>query len=101
MFAMLMTLATGFIFHLALECGYLPSIHAGFASATEQSAIQRRVDVIVVISLEHEIRSKTAELCGEKNQQRRDELNDDISKLQREYFEVEKRWYNVPSCDKL
>lgn len=101
MFASLVGLALTFAAHVLLACGWLTIVYPGFASASETQAIQRRVDVIATLSLEHEMRSKTAELCGEKDQRRRDELNDDISKLQREYREVTTQWYQVPRCDQL
>lgn len=100
-FAALIALSVAVALHIAIACGYLPSVSSGFALASEQRFIQRRVDVIATLSLEHEIRSKTAELCRERLEGRRTELNDDISKLQREYLEIEKKWYAVPGCDRL
>lgn len=100
-FLAIIGLMTGLSLHVAIADGYLPSVSSGFALESDQKKIQRRVDVIATLSIEHEIRSKTFELCIEKASQRRDELNYDISKLQREYREIAGEWYQVPSCDKL
>lgn len=86
---------------IALSYGWVSSVHPGFALATDTQAIQRRVDVIATLSLEHEIRNKASELCVEKSPDRRRELNDDIAKLQREYHEIAAQWYNIPRCDQL
>lgn len=99
-FAAILAMAASLSLHIAISCGYIPG-QSGFALASDQKSVQRRVDVIVTISLEHEIRAKTAELCHEKDPSRRSDLNDDIAKLQKEYYEVERQWYNVPGCDKL
>lgn len=87
--------------HIMLACGYLPALSSGFALEADEKAIQRRIDVIATLSIEHEIRSKTGELCQERDPNRRADLNNDISKLQWEYKEVAGDWYQVPSCDKL
>jgi hypothetical protein len=87
--------------HIALACGWVPSIYSGFALSQDTKAIQQRVDVIATLALEREIRSRTLELCHEKDQERRNELNGDISKLQHEYHDIAQQWYAVPECDKL
>lgn len=100
-FAAIMVLATSFTAHVALECGWVPSVFSGFASASDQQAIQRRIDVIASLSLEHEMRDKALQLCSERDQQKRNELNDEISKLQREYYDISHNWYTIPRCDQL
>lgn len=87
--------------HIALACGLLPSLYSGFALASDQRNVQQRVDVIATLSLEHEIRDRTFQLCHEKDQQKRNILNDEIDKLQREYYDIEKSWYRVPECGLL
>ena len=91
----------GLSVHIALACGWLPSIYAGFALASETKSIQQRVDVIATLALEREMRSKALELCQEKDQSRRNEINGDLAKLQHEYHDIAQQWYNIPSCDKL
>jgi|HubBroStandDraft_2_1064218.scaffolds.fasta_scaffold06416_4 hypothetical protein len=100
-FASLVGLMSAFSLHLALECGWLPAIYPGYALSSDTQAIQRRVDVIATLSLEHEIRAKALELCQEKNRDRRNELNDDIAKLEREYREIARTGYPIPNCDQL
>lgn len=100
-FGSVIGLAASMALHIALACGYLPGLSSGFALEANQKAIQRRIDVIATLSIEHEIRSKTSELCQERDSGRRAELNNDISKLQWEYKEVAGDWYQVPPCDRL
>lgn len=100
-FSALVLIGSGLSLHVAIADGYLPNISSGFALESEQKQMQKRVDVIATLSLEHEIRSKTLELCTERAPDRREDLNYDISKLQREYREVTGEWYQVPNCDKL
>lgn len=97
----LIGVGSGLCLHIALACGWLPSFYSGFALASETQSIQRRVDVIATLALEREMRTKMLELCREKEQARRNELNDDISKLQREYHDIAQQWYAIPGCDKL
>ena len=92
---------SGLSLHIALACGWIPSLYPGFALASDTKSIQRRVDVIATLSLEHEMRAKALELCNEKSQQRRSEINDDISKLQKEYHDISQIWYQIPRCDQL
>ncbi len=101
MFGSIVANAAALTLHILLACGYLPGISPGFALEADQKAIQKRIDVIATLSIEHEIRSKTLELCTEHDSGRRAELNSDIGKLQWEYKEVAGDWYAVPSCDRL
>lgn len=101
MFVGLTSTFLGLSVHIALACGWLPSIYAGFALASETKSIQQRVDVIATLALEREMRSKALELCQEKDQSRRNEINGDLAKLQHEYHDIAQQWYNIPSCDKL
>jgi hypothetical protein len=100
-FAALIGLSTTLALHIALACGWMPAIWPGFALASDTQAIQRRVDVIATLAIEHEIRIKATELCSEKDQMRRNEINDDIAKLQREYHDIASNWYNIPPCAQL
>lgn len=100
-FGSIVSLAGSFALHIALACGWIPTVYPGFASAVETQGLQSRLDLIATLNLEHEIRSKTAELCNEKNRDRRIEINDEIAKLQREYLEIAKHWYPSPRCDQL
>lgn len=92
---------SGLALHISLAQGVFPSVFPGYALETETRDIQRRVGVIATLSLEHEMREKMAELCHEKDSYRRSELNDDLSKLQREYWDVNRAFYNVPGCTQL
>jgi FtsZ-binding cell division protein ZapB len=92
---------TVILLHIVLACGLLPTVYPGFALASEEKDVQKRIDVIASLSLEHEIRDKTFQLCHEQDQRKRDALNDELSKLQREYYDISKNWYNVPSCGLL
>lgn len=100
-FASLVALAGSLTLHILLACGWIPSIYPGFALASDTKAIQQRVDVIATLALEREMRTKAAELCSEKDPNRRTELNDDIAKLQREYHDIAQNWYTIPRCDQL
>lgn len=100
-FASLSALAVSLTVHILLACGWVSSIYPGFALASDTKAIQQRVDVIATLALEREMRAKATELCTEKSPQRRSELNDDISKLQREYHDIAETWYAIPRCDQL
>jgi hypothetical protein len=97
----LVGLFAGLTAHIALACGWMPSVYSGFALSQDTKAIQQRVDVIATLALEREIRSKVLELCQERNQERRNELNGDLARLQHEYHDIAQQWYNVPGCDKL
>lgn len=101
MFAALVGAYAALAMHIALACGLLPSIYSGFALASDQRSVQQRVDVIATLSLEHEIRDKTYQLCHETDQPKRNQINDEIAKLQREYYDIEKIWYNAPACGLL
>lgn len=100
-FAAMVVLGTSLTMHIAIACGYLPAISSGFALKSDQTNIQRRIDVIATLSIEHEIRGKTGELCREKDMGRRWYLNDDVGKLQKEYKDILGYWYPTPGCDKL
>lgn len=100
-FAGIIGLALSLGIHIALACGYIPMFFAGFASSQDTKNIQTRVDVIASISLEREMRFKAGELCLTKDPKVKQILEDDISKLQREYYDIEKRYYPIPSCRDL
>ena len=99
-FSGMISLVIALTAHIALACGWVP-YYPGFALASETQSIQRRVDVIATLALEREMRSKALELCTEKDHERRNELNDDLTRLQREYREITQQWYAIPGCDKL
>lgn len=100
-FMSIVGLGSGLMLHVALACGYLPAVSPGFASTSDTKAIQRRVDLIAILSIEHEIRWKTGELCKTTDYRQREDLNAEVSRLQRDYRDILGVWYNVPSCDKL
>lgn len=100
-FASIVGLSASLSMHIAIACGYLPSVSSGFALESDQKATARRIDLIATLSIQGEIRAKTLELCHERSQDKRAELNRDIDKLQYEYKEVAGEWYVVPACDKL
>lgn len=100
-FASLIALTSSLTLHILLSCGWIPSVYSGFSLASDTKAIQQRLDVIATLALEREMRSKTSDLCTEKDQRRRNELNDDLAKLQREYHDIAQTWYTVPRCDQL
>lgn len=100
-FVALIGLSASFTLHILLACGWISSVYPGFALASDTRAIQQRIDVIATLALEREMRAKATELCSERNPQRRSELNDDISKLQREYHDIAQNWYTIPRCDQL
>lgn len=100
------TLLTGiwalFSMHVSLAAGWLPQLSPGYAYATDTEMIKSRLDAILVFNLEREMRVKAHELCKEREEPRRNELNDDISKLQREYYGVaNNQYYVIPRCDLL
>lgn len=97
----LIALASGFSLHIALACGYLQVLFPGFASAADTQKIQQRLDVVAGINLEREMRYKEQQLCATKDERIRGIMNDDIAKLQREYFDIAKHYYVIPGCDQL
>jgi hypothetical protein len=100
-FVSLVSVAAGLVLHISLAAGVFPSVFSGYASRDEQQSVQRRLDVIATLNLEHEMRDKAALLCSEHDQGRRLSINDDIAKLQREYWEVNRQYYQIPSCEQL
>lgn len=100
-FATLVSLGASLLLHIALACGMLPAIYPGFALESETKNITQKLDLLTTIGLEREMRAKMLELCKERSQDRRNEINEDISRLQREYWAIEKQWYQVPRCDQL
>ena len=101
MFAALLGAYAAIFVHIALACGLIPSVYSGFALSSDQKSVQKRVDVIASLSIQHEIRDRTYQLCNEKDPQRRKTLNDDIDHLQREFYDIEHQWYRVPECGLL
>lgn len=100
-FTVLVSLSASLALHIALSCGWLPSVYPGFALASETQSIEQKLDLLTTIGLEREMRAKMQELCHETNQEHRSELNDDIARLQREYWTLMKQWYQIPRCDQL
>lgn len=100
-FTLIVSLGASLLLHVALACGMLPGIYPGFALESETRSITDKLDLLTTIGLEREMRAKMLELCKEHNQDRRNEINEDISRLQREYWSIEKQWYQVPRCDQL
>lgn len=100
-FAALISLGSSLLLHIALACGMLPSVYPGFALESETKTITEKLDLLTTIGLEREMRAKMLELCKEPNHDRRAEINEDIARLQREYWSIEKQWYQVPRCDQL
>lgn len=100
-FASLVSLSVTMCAHIAIACGYLPSVSSGFALEADQKQLSHRIDIIATVSIEHEIRDKAWKLCRENDHDRRFELNDDINRLQREYKSITGDWYTVPACDRL
>jgi hypothetical protein len=100
-FTSIIGLATALTVHILLACGFLPSVYPGFALTADTQQIQKRVDVIATLSLEHEIRSKASDLCKEKDPSKRSSLNDDIAKLEKEYYDIARNWYPIPNCEQL
>lgn len=101
MFTLLVSLSASLGMHIALACGFIPALYPGFALATETQSIEKKLDLLTTIGLEREMRAKMQELCHEHQQDRRNELNDDLARLQREYWMVTKEWYQIPRCDQL
>lgn len=100
-FATLIGLVTSFTVHIVLACGLIPSVYPGFALATETQSIEKKLDLLTTIGLEREMRAKMQELCKESDHDRRNEINDDLARLQREYWTLTKQWYQIPRCDQL
>lgn len=100
-FGALIGLGGGLTLHIALACGLLPSIYPGFALASETQTIEKKLDLLTTIGLEREMRAKMQELCRENDHDRRNEINDDLARLQREYWSLTRQWYQIPRCDQL
>ncbi len=100
-FAGLVTIGVGLALHISLAAGAFPQVFSGYALESETQSIIRKLNVIATLDLEHEMRGKAAELCMEHDAGRRAELNDDIAKLQREYWEVNHEYYQIPECARL
>lgn len=100
-FSVLLGLCASLGMHIALACGLVPSVYPGFALASETQSIEKKLDLLTTIGLEREMRAKEQELCHERIPERRSELNDDIARLQREYWSLMKQWYQIPRCDQL
>lgn len=100
-FVAIVVLGVSQIIHIALSCGYLPALYSGFASEASTQHIQASVDAIASISFEREMRYKATELCTSKDPKIRQILAEDIAKLQREYYEIERHFYEIPPCDQL
>lgn len=100
-FTMIVSMGASLTAHILLACGWFPSVYPGFALATETKSIEKKLDLLTTIGLEREMRAKMQELCHESSQDRRNELNDDLARLQREYWTVTKQWYQIPRCDQL
>lgn len=86
---------------IALSYGWAPAVHPGFALASDTQAIQKRVDVIASISIQEEIRRKLYLMCNEHNPVTRNELGNDIDRLNKEYKEITHDWYPIPRCDQI
>jgi hypothetical protein len=100
-FAFMVSMLSSVSVHLALACGWIPSVYPGFALASETKSIERKLDLLTTIGLEREMRAKMQELCHEREHDRRNELNDDVARLQRDYWGLTKQWYQIPRCDQL
>lgn len=100
-FGTLIGLGASLALHIALACGYLPALSPGFALASETQSIEKKLDLLTTIGLEREMRAKMQELCRESDHDRRNEINDDLARLQHEYWSLTRQWYQIPRCDQL
>lgn len=100
-FGALISLGASLTLHIALACGLFPSVYPGFALASETQSIEKKLDLLTTIGLEREMRAKMQELCRETDHDHRNEINDDLARLQREYWSLTKQWYQIPRCDQL
>jgi hypothetical protein len=90
--------------HVAWACGLLTVISpqlAGFATVADSSSMSGRIDVIAIIDIRREIRVKAAERCNAKDSGTRNELTDDIDRLQDAYQRISKTTYRIPVCSDL
>jgi len=100
-FAALILIISGSVLHIALACGWLPSVYPGFAQVSSVTAIQTRVDLIAAQSLETAIRNRVADRCKAADPAFKQELTEDIDKLNREYFTIQRFFYREPKCQSL
>lgn len=100
-FASIIAISVAFTSHLALECGWLPELHPGFASQADVKNIEKKIDLISVISIERDIKDKIRQMCKSHDPELRLELNDDIDRLQRDYKSITGDWYRLPKCEDL
>lgn len=101
MFAGLVSIAGTLAMHISLAQGVFPRVFSGYALKSDEQAVQRRLDVIATLDLQHEMREKAAQRCTETDAGRKEELNRDIDRLQREYWEVNNAYYQIPGCGQL
>lgn len=100
-FVGLVSIATSLAIHISLAQGVFPQVFSGYALRSDEQAVQRRLDVIATLDLQHEMREKASQRCTETDPGRREELNRDIDRLQREYWEVNREYYQIPGCAQL
>jgi hypothetical protein len=97
----LVGIAGSLAIRISLAQGVFPQVFSGYALKSDEQAVQRRLDVIATLDLQHEMREKAAQRCTETDPGRREELNRDIDRLQREYWEVNHEYYQIPGCAQL
>ncbi len=84
-----------------LSYGVVPGLFPGFALAANQAQVEKRVDILTTLGLEHEIKDKQMHWCVATDKALRQELRDDIERLENEYESVNRRRYSIPKCEDL
>lgn len=106
-FSALIALGVALIVHIILACGLVPNVFPGFAPATSVMVIRRRVDLIATESLERTMRDKLQERCAIRDSKNsrdidiRRDLGEDLDRLERDYYDINKSWFAQPACGDL
>lgn len=96
-FATLMALIVTQAVTFAVERGYTP--YPKFAFDTTVQQVQTRVDITAQIVLERDMKDKLKDFCTTKDPGYRQELSDDIERLQKEYRKITGDWYKLRGCN--
>lgn len=100
-FSAILIIGSGLVIHVVIACGLIPQLSTGFALSTSVGDLKSQVSLIAAQSLETSMRNKITDRCRAKDASFKQELTEDIDKLDREYFSIEHTYYREPTCESL
>jgi len=94
-------LSAALLVHVALACGFVPSVFAGFASSEQMTKIESEISMITVLNLSQEMREDQMERCKTKDDDMKFKLSGDLDRMELYYTRMTHTAYALPACGDL